>query len=74
MIFAVAEGDVPKLKDSLMRFAVTRGDSAELDHSAFLSDLALSPTLRVSTHDLDIGEFLNSPNLARKTTLSCRAW
>ena len=25
MIFAVAEGDVPKLKDSLMRFAVTRG-------------------------------------------------
>ena len=39
MIFAVAEGDVPKLKDSLMRFAVTRGDSAELDHSAFLSDL-----------------------------------
>ena len=41
MIFAVAEGDVPKLKDSLMRFAVTRGDSAELDHSAFLSDLGL---------------------------------
>ncbi|MFR3451503.1 MAG: AarF/UbiB family protein [Collinsella sp.] len=39
MIYAVATGDVPKLKDSLMRFAVTRGDSAELDHSTFLSDL-----------------------------------
>ena len=41
MIFAVAEGDVPKLKDSLMRFAVTRGDSAELDHSAFFVRLGL---------------------------------
>lgn len=50
MIFAVAEGDVPKLKDSLMRFAVTRGDSAELDHSAFCPTWTLSsPTLRVLT-------------------------
>lgn len=77
MIFAVAEGDVPKLKDSLMRFAVTRGDSAELDHSAFLSDLdfIVADFAGLDLKDLDIGEFLTSLlNLARKTMLSCRAW
>ena len=59
MIFAVAEGDVPKLKDSLMRFAVTRGDSAELDHSAFLSDLdfIVADFAGLDLKDLDIGEF-----------------
>lgn len=69
MIFAVAEGDVPKLKDSLMRFAVTRGDSAELDHSAFLSDLdfIVADFAGLDLKDLDIGEFLTSlVNLARK--------
>ena len=69
MIFAVAEGDVPKLKDSLMRFAVTRGDSAELDHSAFLSDLdfIVADFAGLDLKDLDIGEFLTSLlNLARK--------
>ena len=39
--FRRGRGDVPKLKDSLMRFAVTRGDSAELDHSAFFVRLGL---------------------------------
>ena len=65
----VAEGDVPKLKDSLMRFAVTRGDSAELDHSAFLSDLdfIVADFAGLDLKDLDIGEFLTSlVNLARK--------
>ena len=69
MIFAVAEGDVPKLKDSLMRFAVARGDSAELDHSAFLSDLdfIVADFAGLDLKDLDIGEFLTSLlNLARK--------
>ena len=69
MILAVAEGDVPKLKDSLMRFAVTRGDSAELDHSAFLSDLdfIVADFAGLDLKDLDIGEFLTSLlNLARK--------
>lgn len=69
MIFAVAEGDVPKLKDSLMRFAATRGDSAELDHSAFLSDLdfIVADFAGLDLKDLDIGEFLTSLlNLARK--------
>ena len=69
MIFSVAEGDVPKLKDSLMRFAVTRGDSAELDHAAFLSDLdfIVADFAGLNLKDLDIGEFLTSlVNLARK--------
>ena len=39
IIYSVAEGDVPKLKDSLLRFAVSRGDSGALDHAAFLNDL-----------------------------------
>ena len=69
MIFAVAQNDVPKLKDSLMRFAVTRGDSAELDHTAFLSDLdfIVADFAGLNLKDLDIGEFLTSlVNLARK--------
>ena len=69
MIFSVAEGDVPKLKDSLMRFAVTRGDSSELDHSTFLSDLdfIVADFAGLNLKDLDIGEFLTSlVNLARK--------
>ena len=69
IIFSVAEGDVPKLKDSLMRFAVTRGDSAELDHSTFLSDLdfIVADFAGLDLKDLDIGEFLTSLiNLARK--------
>ena len=69
MIFSVAEGDVPKLKDSLMRFAATRGDSAELDHAAFLSDLdfIVADFAGLNLKDLDIGEFLTSlVNLARK--------
>ncbi len=69
MIYAVATGDVPKLKDSLMRFAVTRGDSAELDHSTFLSDLdfIIADFAGLDLKDLDIGEFLTSLiSLARK--------
>ena len=69
MVYAVASGDVPKLKDSLMRFAVTRGDSAELDHSTFLTDLdfIIADFACLDLGDLDIGEFLTSLiNLARK--------
>lgn len=69
IIFSVAENDVPKLKDSLMRFAVTRGDSAELDHSTFLSDLdfIVADFAGLDLKDLDIGEFLTSlVSLARK--------
>lgn len=69
MIFSVAENDVPKLKDSLMRFAVTRGDSSELDHSTFLSDLdfIVADFAGLNLKDLDIGEFLTSlVGLARK--------
>lgn len=69
IIFSVAENDVPKLKDSLMRFAVTRGDSAELDHSTFLSDLdfIVADFAGLNLKDLDIGEFLTSlVSLARK--------
>lgn len=72
MIYAVAEGDVPKLKDSLMRFAVTRGDSAELDHSTFLTDLdfIVADFAGLDLKDLDIGEFLTSLlNLARKNNV-----
>ncbi len=69
MVFSVAQGDVPKLKDSLMRFAVTRGDSSELDHSTFLSDLdfIVADFAGLDLSDLDIGEFLTSLiSLARK--------
>lgn len=69
MIYAVASGDVPKLKDSLMRFAVTRGDSSELDHSTFLTDLdfIVADFASLDLKDLDIGEFLTSLiSLARK--------
>ena len=72
MIFSVAEGDVPKLKDSLMRFAVTRGDSSELDHSTFLSDLdfIIADFAGLDLKDLDIGEFLTSlVSLARKNDI-----
>lgn len=69
MIYAVASGDVPKLKDSLIRFAVTRGDSSELDHSTFLTDLdfIVADFASLDLKDLDIGEFLTSLiSLARK--------
>lgn len=69
IIFSVAENDVAKLKDSLMRFAVTRGDSSELDHSTFLSDLdfIVADFAGLNLKDLDIGEFLTSlVSLARK--------
>lgn len=76
IIYSVAEGDVPKLKDSLMRFAVTRGNSAELDHTAFLSDLDFIVTdfAGLDLRDLDIGEFLTSlVNLARKNDVELPA-
>ena len=76
IIFSVAEGDVPKLKDSLLRFAVTRGDSSELDHSTFLSDLdfIVADFAGLDLKDLDIGEFLTSlVNLARKNEVELPA-
>lgn len=69
IIYSVAEGDVPKLKDSLMRFAISRGDSESLDHAAFLNDLdyIVADFAGLDLRDLDIGEFLTSlVSLARK--------
>ncbi len=69
MIFAVAEGDVPKLKDALMRFAVSRGDTSQTDHTAFLTDLdyIVGDFASLDLRDLDIGRFLTSIiNLARR--------
>ncbi len=69
IIYSVAEGDVSKLKDSLMRFAVSRGDSESLDHASFLSDLdyIVADFAGLNLKDLNIGEFLTSlVNLARK--------
>ena len=69
IIYSVAEGDAPKLKDSLMRFAVSRGDSESLDHAAFLNDLdyIVADFAGLDLRDLDIGEFLTSlVSLARK--------
>ena len=69
IIYSVAEGDVPKLKDSLLRFAVSRGDSGARDHAAFLNDLdyIVADFAGLDLKDLDIGEFLTSlVNLARK--------
>lgn len=68
MIFAVAEHDVPKLKDSLMRFAVSRGDTSAIDHTAFLTDLdyIVDDFAGLDLKDLNIGRFLTSlVNLAR---------
>ncbi|MDM8163119.1 ABC1 kinase family protein [Collinsella intestinalis] len=69
IVFAVAENDVPKLKDSLMRFAVTRGNNSEIDHTSFLSDLdfIVEDFGSLDLRDLDIGKFLTALiNLARK--------
>ena len=69
MIFSVAEGDVPRLKDALMRFAISRGDTAAIDHTAFLTDLdyIIDDFAGLNLKDLDIGRFLTSlVNLARK--------
>ena len=68
IIFSVAEDDVPKLKDALMRFAVQRGDASETDHGTFLNDLdyIVDDFASVDLKDLDIGSFLMSlVNLAR---------
>lgn len=69
MIFSVAEGDVPKLKDSLMRFAVAHNDTSAIDHAAFLSDLdaIVADFASLDLRDLDIANFMTSLlNLARK--------
>lgn len=72
IIFAVAENDVPKLKDSFMRFAISRGDTAAIDHTAFLTDLdyIVQDFGGSNLKDLDIGRFLTSLiNLARKNNI-----
>lgn len=72
IIFAVAESDVPKLKDAFMRFAVSRGDTASIDHTAFLTDLdyIVRDFGSANLKDLDIGRFLTTLiNLARKNSI-----
>ncbi|MBY4798256.1 AarF/ABC1/UbiB kinase family protein [Collinsella sp. AGMB00827] len=69
MIFSIARGNVADLKDALMRFAVSRGDSSELDHAAFLTDLdyIVSDFAARDLQDLDVGGLFNAlVNLARK--------
>ena len=68
IIYAVAEGDTPKLKDGLTRFNVAR-DTSGVDHAAFLADLdvIVDSFGSVDLADLNIGDFLMSIiNLARK--------
>ncbi len=68
IIYAVAEGDTPKLKDGLTRFNVAR-DTSGVDHAAFLADLdvIVGSFGSVDLVDLNIGDFLMSIiNLARK--------
>ncbi len=72
IIFAVAENDVPKLKDAFMRFAISRGDTAAIDHTAFLTDLdyIVQDFGGRDLKELDIGRFLSSLiNLARKNEI-----
>lgn len=72
IIFAVAENDVPALKDAFMRFAVSRGDTAAIDHTAFLTDLdyIVQDFGGANLKDLDIGRFLTTLiNLARKNSI-----
>ena len=69
IIFAVAENDVPRLKDAFVRFAVSRGDTSQIDHTAFLTDLdyIVQDFGGSNLKDLDIGQFLTSlVNLGRK--------
>lgn len=68
IIYAVAEGDTPKLKDGLTRFNVSR-DTAGVDHAAFLADLDIIVESfgGIDLADLNIGDFLMSIiNLAHK--------
>lgn len=72
IIFAVAENNVPKLKDAFMRFAISRGDTASIDHTAFLTDLdyIVQDFGGRDLKELDIGRFLSSLiNLARKNNI-----
>ena len=76
IIFSVAENDVPRLKDAVMRFAVSRGDTSQIDHTAFLTDLdyIVADFGSLDLKDLDIGRFLSSlVNLARKNDVELPA-
>ena len=69
IIFAVADYDTPKLKDSVMRFAVSRDNASTIDHAALLNDIdyILEDYASLDLKDLDIGAFLNSLiSLARR--------
>ena len=61
IIFSVAEGDTPKLKDALTRLDVSKG-SYDVDHAAFLDELdgIVQDFASVDLKDLNIGEFLTS--------------
>ncbi|AEB07261.1 ABC-1 domain-containing protein [Coriobacterium glomerans PW2] len=66
---AVGRSDVPALKDAFMRIAVARGDTAQIDHAAFLADLdcIVQDFGSMELKNLDIGRFLGSLiNLARR--------
>ncbi len=61
IIAAVGEASSPKLKEALLRFAVSK-DLTAIDHAAFLADLDLIVAQfgSVSLQDLDLGSLLFS--------------
>ncbi len=68
IITAVGEGSSTKLKDALLRFAVSK-DIAAIDHADFLAelDMIVAQFGSVSLQDLDLGSLLFSLiSLARK--------
>jgi ubiquinone biosynthesis protein len=68
IISAVGEGSSTKLKDALLRFAVSK-DISSIDHAEFLADLdfIVAQFGSVSLQDLDLGSLLFSLiSLARK--------
>ncbi len=60
MVFAVAENDIPRLKDGLLRFATT--GEKDIDHARLLSDLdaVVQNYGSADLSELDVSGFLNS--------------
>ena len=61
MMFSVAEKDSAKLKDGLLRFAMS-DDTSDVDHAQLLADLDVIVENYGNTNlsELDLGEFLNA--------------
>lgn len=71
MVFAVADMDTPRLKDSFLRFAVIR-DVTAIDHARLLADLdvIVQDYGTASLAELDLAQFLSSLiSLARRHSI-----